>query len=324
MTIRTRTFLLGVALPLVLLAGSFALMLSWRPRLPDPMAMHWGVDGVDRVGSFSDQFLTFVILSAVVCVPMMVIAALTRGAARRGMVGLSAGMATLMGGIALGTTAIQLDASDAYAVASPGAAIGLPMIAALAVGLLATWLAGADPDLPASDPVPADATRLPVPDGATAVWTRPLPAIPVAVPVVAIGLLLVMAVAMGVLTGDWWLLVVAAVIGAALLATLGWRVRVDRTGLVLTAVLGWPRYRVPADEIVRADVVQVSPFADFGGWGIRVGVHGVLGFVTRTGEAIEVERTGKRRVVVTVDDAARGAALLNTVAERSRAGQPRS
>jgi hypothetical protein len=40
--------------------------------------------------------------------------------------------------------------------------------------------------------------------------------------------------------------------------------------------------------------------------------------VTRAGEAIRIERTGGRVQVVTVDDAATAAALLNTVAERAR------
>jgi hypothetical protein len=49
---------------------------------------------------------------------------------------------------------------------------------------------------------------------------------------------------------------------------------------------------------------------------VRVG--GGVGYVVRTGEGIEVERTSGRRFVVTVDDAATGAALLTTLADRAR------
>ena len=56
-----------------------------------------------------------------------------------------------------------------------------------------------------------------------------------------------------------------------------------------------------------------------GGWGLRVGRGGRTGLVVRSGQALEVERTGGRIVVVTVDDAARGAALLTAVAARGRA-----
>ena len=60
--------------------------------------------------------------------------------------------------------------------------------------------------------------------------------------------------------------------------------------------------------------------AEFGGWGYRVGRGGRVGVVLRTGEALQVQRTGGRAFVVTVDDAATGAALLNTLAARSRVG----
>jgi hypothetical protein len=48
-------------------------------------------------------------------------------------------------------------------------------------------------------------------------------------------------------------------------------------------------------------------------------MDGTVGVVVRGGESIAVERSGGRRFVITVDDAATGAALLNTVAERARA-----
>ena len=73
------------------------------------------------------------------------------------------------------------------------------------------------------------------------------------------------------------------------------------------------------EEVEEAVVVQVNPLREFGGWGIRTGVGGRIGVVMRGGEALEVVRTGGRRVVVTVDDAATGAALLNTLAGRARA-----
>lgn len=50
-------------------------------------------------------------------------------------------------------------------------------------------------------------------------------------------------------------------------------------------------------------------------------VTGATGVVLRSGEAIEVQRTGGRRFVVTVDDAQTGAALLGTLVARSRAGE---
>jgi len=57
----------------------------------------------------------------------------------------------------------------------------------------------------------------------------------------------------------------------------------------------------------------------FGGWGIRLGLDGRLGVVLRRGDAIQIERAGTRTLVVTVDDAATGAALLKALAARAHA-----
>lgn len=325
MSLRTRAILLGVVLPVIVLGAAYLLIRSWQPRRPDPMVLHWGVDGVDRVGSFSAFLTPFAVLAAVICVPAILLALVVKGAARRGMVGLSAGLATMMGGIAVGAAAIQLDAADAYAVGSPGAALMLPILASVAIGLLATWLAGSDAPRPTSQAVPDDAPRLPLDGDAPStdlVWSAPLPAVPLAFPVVTIGVLLVMAILVGMLSGDWWLLIFPVLMGAVMLVALGWHIRIDRDGLTMRAMLGWPSYRVPADEIVRADAVEIRPFAEFGGWGLRIGAQGTLGFVTRHGEGFLLERTGNRRVAVTVDDAARAAAALNTVADLARGPQP--
>ena len=55
---------------------------------------------------------------------------------------------------------------------------------------------------------------------------------------------------------------------------------------------------------------------EFGGWGLRLSVEGRFGVVLRQGEAIEVTRANGRRFLVTVDDAATGAALLQALIAR--------
>ncbi|MFL1430121.1 MULTISPECIES: hypothetical protein [unclassified Nocardiopsis] len=67
-------------------------------------------------------------------------------------------------------------------------------------------------------------------------------------------------------------------------------------------------------------LVAVGPAAR-GGLGPdpgRLRRGGRVGLVLRRGEALMVERSGGRSFVVTVDDAATAAALLNTMAERAR------
>ncbi|GAA3029785.1 hypothetical protein GCM10020000_03060 [Streptomyces olivoverticillatus] len=56
---------------------------------------------------------------------------------------------------------------------------------------------------------------------------------------------------------------------------------------------------------------------DFGGWGYRAR-PGASGIVLRSGDAISARLTTGSEFVVTVDDAATAAALLNTLADRER------
>ena len=58
-------------------------------------------------------------------------------------------------------------------------------------------------------------------------------------------------------------------------------------------------------------VEEISPLS-YGGWGYR-GRPGVRAFVIRKGDGVRLARTGKPDVVVTVDDAARGVALINSM-----------
>jgi hypothetical protein len=129
-----------------------------------------------------------------------------------------------------------------------------------------------------------------------------------------------------VVTRVWPLLIVVGLVGILIASMFRWVIRVDSRGLTIRSALGWPRIRVPLDEVVRADVIQVRPLRDFGGWGLRVGRGGRVGVVLRSGEAMLVQRTGGRSVAVTVPGAAAGAGVLNALADHARrvcgSGQP--
>jgi hypothetical protein len=124
--------------------------------------------------------------------------------------------------------------------------------------------------------------------------------------------------AMWIMIGTTLLLIVAAAAGVA------FRVRVSAEGLRVRSVLGWPTTRIRLESIEKAEVVTVSPFAEFGGWGWRIAVDGRRGIVLRTGQALQVVHGGGRVFVVTVDDAATAAGLLNALRERaaSAPGRP--
>jgi hypothetical protein len=101
--------------------------------------------------------------------------------------------------------------------------------------------------------------------------------------------------------------------------TLAFHVRVDDSGLHVESVLGIPRFHVPLGDIESAARVDVNPMGEFGGWGLRQSTGRRFGVVLRAGEAIEVLRRGGKRFVVTVDDAATGAALLEALVSRAAA-----
>ena len=113
-----------------------------------------------------------------------------------------------------------------------------------------------------------------------------------------------------------WIPAVAALLVGVLTAV---RVTVDDRGLVAGfGWFGWPRRTVRLEEISRAEVVDVRPIA-YGGWGYRIR-PGVTALIVRGGTAIRVVRADKRDLVVTVDDAERGAGVLNDLL--ARAGRP--
>ena len=116
-----------------------------------------------------------------------------------------------------------------------------------------------------------------------------------------------------------WIAVLAtAVVALSILANARFHVRVDSDGLFLVSAVGWPRVQVPIAEVVSAEVVDVAPMAEFGGWGMRWAADRRFGVVLRAGEGILVRRTDGRSVTVTVDDAATGAGLLNAYAALTR------
>jgi hypothetical protein len=98
----------------------------------------------------------------------------------------------------------------------------------------------------------------------------------------------------------------------------GWRVSAGPTGLTVRGLAGLPIMRVRTSDIVQAVAIGVHPLRDFGGWGIRGAIgrggHWRTGVVARAGDAIQVTRRNGRAFVVTVDDAATAAAVLNAYA----------
>jgi hypothetical protein len=113
-----------------------------------------------------------------------------------------------------------------------------------------------------------------------------------------------------------WVRVLEALIALIVLSFSSVVARVDEHGLsVAVGPARWPRWKVPIGDVVNAGVIDVRPIR-YGGWGYRAR-PGVRAIVVRSGESLKVERSGAPDLVVTVDDAEAGAALLNLNAGKS-------
>lgn len=114
--------------------------------------------------------------------------------------------------------------------------------------------------------------------------------------------------------GFWPALVLAGLVMAA--SSLGRAVAVfDGQQLRIRPGRPWPWWTIDIDAVQSARVIQVNP-ATWNGWGLRYRV-GIRALVARRGQGLYIVRNGAPDVVVTVDDAATGAALI----ARARLGQ---
>ena len=312
--------LVGLVLPLVVIAASVALMIAWLPRLPDPVATHWGPSGEpDGLGSPWMAIGLLAVIGVVFSALMTYTAlrAVARGAepaSVRLTVVFSPVFAVLLSVIIAGTLGMQVDLDDATEAGGVFWILLAAAAAAAVTGVL-TWLALPSRGSNAPTPTPEPAVTLE--PGERAVWTRTVsaPRQVLTVPV-AVGVLGLVPVFLD--PEMWWssalLILLAGLIALLLVA----RVTVDSSGLVVRSLLGFRMLRVRLADIVSAASVEVDPIAEFGGWGIRFDSRGRRGVVLASGPAIQVERRSGAAVVVTVDDAATAAALLNGLVARGR------
>lgn len=308
------TVLIGLAL----LGGAALLMNSWRGQLPDPVASHWGANGGPNGYSTLDALIRVHLVTGLVLVLGFgaITLALGHAAATRriGAAG-TIWSALFLSVIAAGSLYVQRGIQDARDAPGIGGVLLAAFVGSFVAAILAAALVPGDPAQPTDEPVDAAAPRAALAGGEGTVWSGVVDSRGALV----VGLVAaVLIVVLAVLT-HLWALLAAAIAVFAVIATMSIvTVRVDHTGMTIRAPIGWPRTRVPLNEVIRADTIDVRPLRDFGGWGWRVGRGGRLGIVLRGGSSLLVERTGGRSVVVTVDGADVAAGTLNALADRDR------
>ncbi|HUG86684.1 MAG TPA: hypothetical protein VMM13_19095, partial [Euzebya sp.] len=189
------------------------------------------------------------------------------------------------------------------------------IVAALAAGVTGTTLTataiGPPPPLPARDRAPdPSAPRLPEEGDGALWWAGAAPTSTVMVVVlVAAGLALAWA-------ASAWMLCMFLPIALLLAASSRARVTIGRERVVVSGGLaGWPRLSVPLVTVTEARATTTG-IREWGGWGLRVR-PGATGVITRAGEALELHRTDDTLVVITIEDAATAAAVVNTLLARA-------
>lgn len=334
---RSRTAFLWVGLiaPLAILVLAAVVIIAWMPELPDPMAIHWGADGVDGYTA-KWSYVPLLLGVGVALVLLIVVLALVAhrlpqsstkpgvgpwSPAARFLGAVNLSVAALIGSLAVGGAALQRGLSDAADTPGIGGWTAVGFALAVAFGLVGWFLQPQAAASPAGEAAAAGTIRLDPSERAAWFGTATMAPSGVVVLLAGLALLLAMTVFFAAKGEDtWWILAGTTALIAVLIAMMVvFRVRVNAEGLRARSLVGWPNNRIPLEKIAAVETVQIDPMAEFGGWGWRIGVDGRRGIVLRAGEALQVTQTGGRVFVVTVDGAAEAAAVLETLRAK-RAG----
>jgi hypothetical protein len=157
--------------------------------------------------------------------------------------------------------------------------------------------------------------------GQRVVWSRGLVSRPAIAGTVVLGAAFAIAGFVAGGAGGWALALGGVVVALAASALTEIVATVDARGLTIAfGPLGWPRQTVALEQIARAEPTTIDPLR-VGGWGYRKVPRrpGVSAVVLRGGEGIRVVRADGGELLVTIPDAARGAALLEALRARAAA-----
>ncbi len=320
---RRRIVIATAVIPLLCVVTALAVFAAIVAQLPDQIAIHWTASG--QADGFGPVWLGPMLLLGI---GLVIAAAFTtivlQGAVRaqstaylRWTAGVGTGLVGFLSALMTLSLVIQVGVTDPATAPLPmfPAALWAVLIGAI-VGLPSAFLV---PRLPAVQRASQRASSVQLAPGERAVWTRTVSA-PAGIWVIGLGVTLLSAAAAvvtGVGSGQWWILVVPAILLVIAVPTLRFRATVSPDGLSVHGFPGWPVFRVPLSAVDSVSVPEVSPAGEFGGWGVRLGAGRRWGVILNSGPAIEVTRTdGKRTFVVTVPDADTGAALLSDYRER--------
>lgn len=303
-----------ILLPLAVLLALVLPALLLADRLPNPLATHWSGGGDPNDSTDATVFvgaIGLLWLAAWAC-----LAPGARRAERQFLLPWVLGLGGFLVGIVTLTVVANVDA------ATWRAADDLPLVTAFVgpVGsalLLAAAGVGLERRFPPAAPVPAttapSTTHLQPGErffwsgGARAAWWFS----------VALGLVGVLCGAAAFFSGAPTVVLLLLAIALPLLALWSSRTRLTVSPAGVRAQLGarYPRRVVPVASITGAEAIDVIP-THWGGWGWRM-TPKATALIVRRGEGVRLRLTSGRDLVVTVDDAATAASLINDLRGRA-------
>jgi Domain of unknown function (DUF1648) len=300
---RLRGWVTVWVLPLLAIAGSAAALVAYWQRYPDPIAVHWGLSG-DPNGSLPLWLYAVGMIGGMGLAWLGLIGG-TRGGPDAPVTAVVYFILGLLAAVNGQILYDNVDVADWHDAANlyPLTVMGVLAIGIVA-GLLGWLLAGGRGSVGEDQPLDAVTTALTAWTGrASNLWIAAIATIPVVlvfvVPAIWAALLIVIAI----------LLVVSAFV----------RVDAGESGVkVSLGPVRLPRRRYPIRSITGAGAVEITPLA-YGGWGWRI-LPGRRAYIIRGGQAIRIERPNGVAIVVTVDDAQTGAAVIDALARARRYG----
>lgn len=300
---RLRGWLTIWVLPFAAIVGSAVPLVVYLDRFPDPLAVHWGISG-EPDGTLPLWLYAVAMIGGMLLSWIGLITG-SRGGPNAPLASSVYFIIGLLAAVNLQILFFNLDATTWEDARNLDVLTftGMLVIALLAGGL--GWFLGGGRRGVAEDvPLDMPATTASTWSGtASNLWFALIAVIP-------IGLALVV-------TPIWAGLMVVIAILIVIFAFV--RVDADENGVAIAlGPIGRPRRKIAIDRLTGAGAFEVRPMA-YGGWGWRIR-PGRRAYIIRGGPAIRIERANGVAVIVTVDGAPEGAAVIESLARARRYG----
>lgn len=277
------------------------------PMVPDPMATHFDVAG--NADGFASPVSTIALLSGIMIAVVIAMAIALRfryltGTNGRILSGSANATVVLLALIQLDLFKSQTTLTDAADAFLPPSTLGVTFGVAAAVGV---GIGLASPPTSKNKSGASVEPELVVAEPEESEWRRIETLHPGVQVFVVLSIVAVVGIAL--MSPSWISIGAAALVVILVVATWGWRLRIDAHGFHYSGFLGFPRATIPYASIASVEFKDIRP-ADWGGWGWRIAGAGT-GLITRSGPGVRITRTNGRVLEASARDAERAVNLLN-------------